>query len=779
MVGRTLGHYRIQEQIGAGGMGVVYRARDERLEREVALKVLPPGTLADDVARRRFRKEALTLSQLNHPHIATVHDFDTQEGVDFLVMELIPGVTLAEQIKAGPLPEKEVSGLGAQLARGLAAAHEQGVVHRDLKPGNVRVTPQGWVKILDFGLATLSRALSATASTVTPEERGVVAGTLPYLAPEQLRGEKADARSDIYSAGVVLYEMATGRRPHTETRVPELVAAVLEQTPPSPSSLNKKVSPALEMIILKALDKDPERRYQSVRELAVDLERLSAPVTVAVPARRWPRWRWAAAAALVLVLAAVLVYVLVPRGRPLESLAVLPFVNASGSPDAEYLSDGIADTLINSLAQLPSLKVISRTSVFRYKGREIDPQVVGRELRVEAVLTGEVRQRGENLSITAELVNARDRSHIWGQRYNRRTADLLAIQEEIGREISENLRLRLTGEQKKALAKRHTQNPQAYQEYLKGLYFWNKRTGPAAQTAIQHFDRAIALDPSYAQAYAGLAQCYSLISYFSPMPPRESLPKLQAAATKALQLDDTLAEAHIAEALSKEYEPDRAGAERHFRRAIELNPNSADAHLRYAMHLMMRARFDESIAEMKRAQELEPVTVVVNNLLGLAYHNARRHDEALEQYRKTLDMDPSFGSARLYLGELYIVKSMYPEALAELKEAVKLMHQAPLPVSALAFAYARSGHRAAARRILDQMLAERARQGYYPASRIALVYLGLGDKDRAFEWLAKAVEERELVFLKVNPLFDPLRSDPRFTELLRRMNLAPGAGGKP
>ena len=778
MVGKTASHYRILEKIGAGGMGVVYRARDERLQRDVALKVLPAGTLADESARKRFRKEALALSQLNHPNIATVHDFDTQEQTDFLVMELIPGVTLAEKLAAGPLAEKEISRLGGQLAQGLAAAHEQGVVHRDLKPGNLRVTPDGRLKILDFGLATLRRPVGESASTVTAGETGVVAGTLPYMAPEQLRGEKADARSDIYAAGVVLYEMATGRRPFAEVQGPQLVAAILQQLPPAPSALNKKVSPALELIILKALDKAPERRYQSARELAVDLERLTGPVGAAAPALRQayraPR-RWLfAAATLAVLLAAALLYILRSGGKAFESIAVLPFVNASGSADAEYLSDGITETLINSLSQLPGLKVMSRGLVFRYKGREADPQAVGRELKVQAVLLGRLVQRGESLSISAELVDARDGRHLWGEQYSRKLADLLAIQEELGREISENLRPRLTGEQKKALAKRHTQTPEAYQEYLKGLYFFNKKTGPSIQTAIGHFNRAIALDPSYAHAYAGLAECHYLISYFSAVPPRESLPKLQAAANKAIQLDETLAEAHVAQAVYKEgYDWDWAGGEREYRRALELNPAYANAHLRYAANLIVVGRFEEAISQAKRALELEPVSVAISTVLGVAYHYARRYDQAVEQYGKTLAMDPNFGSARHYLGELYIAKSMYPEALAELKAAVRLTQGAPLAASALGLAYARSGDRAAARKVLDGMLAERARRGYYPASRIALVYLGLGDKDRAFEYLTKAVEERDntMAFFKTSPLFDPLRSDPRFTDLLRRMNL--------
>jgi len=419
--------------------------------------------------------------------------------------------------------------------------------------------------------------------------------------------------------------------------------------------------------------------------------------------------------------------------------------------------------------------VISRTSVFRYKGREIDPQAVGRDLRVQAVLTGQVVQRGDNLSVTAELVDARDGRRLWGEQYSRKLADLLAIQEELGREISENLRLRLTGEQKKALAKRHTQTPEAYQEYLKGLYFWNKRTAAGIQTAMEHFNRAIAKDPAYALAYVGVAEYYRLISYLSAVPPRESLPKQQAAASKALQFDDTLGEAHASLGMYKAvYEWDWAGAEREHRRGLQLNPAYATGHQLYGMTLVVFGGFDEAVAELKRAVELDPVSLPISANLGMVYHYARRYDQAMELYGKMLAMDPNYGLGRVYFGELYIAKSMYPEAIAELKAGVHLLQGAPIAIAPLGLACARSGEQAAAREVLEKMLAERSR-GYFPASRIALVYVGLGNKDRAFEWLQKAVEERDIMafFIKPNPLFDSLRSDPRFSELMRQMNLAP------
>jgi len=767
MVGRTLGHYRVLEQIGAGGMGIVYRAHDERLERDVALKVLPPGTLAEEAVRRRFRKEALTLSQLNHPNIASVYDFDTQDGVDFLVMELIQGETLGEKLAAGALGEKEISRLGTQLAQGLAAAHEQGVVHRDLKPGNLRLTSDGRLKILDFGLATLRRPERADASTVSMTETRGLAGTLPYMAPEQLRGEKADARSDIFSAGVVLYEMATGRRPFAQP------ADTLLNPPPAPSAANKKVSAGLEGIILKALDKEPERRYQSSREVAVDLERLTAPVAVSAPRRRL-RWWWAAAAALALSLAAVGLYL--SRRPALESIAVLPFVNASGSSDAEYLSDGMAETLINSLSKLPGLKVTSRSLAFRYKGKEVDPRAVGRELSVQAVLLGRLAQRGEQLSLSAELVDVRDGNHIWGEQYNRKLADVLALQEELGREISGQLRLRLSGEQEKALAKRPTQNPEAYQEYLKGRYFVTQQTAPNLRLALAHFQRAIDKDPAYALAYSGLAEYYRNLGLFGPVPPRESLPKLHAAASRALQLDDTLPEAHTALAAYKTVgEWDWAGAEREYRRALELNPGDAMGHYMYALFFLTGiGRVEEAARELKRALDLDPVSLIFSNGLAAIYYYAREYDQAIEQFLKNLAMDPNNGRTRSVLGEVYVQKSLHTEGIAELKRAVDLTQGGSAAISALGHAYARSGDRAAARKVLDQILSERSR-GYFPAFRIALVHVGLGEKDRAFEWLDKAVEERDswLIYLKAKPDFDPLRSDPRYAALLRRINLAP------
>jgi len=774
MVGQTLGHYRVVEKIGQGGMGVVYRAHDERLDRDVALKVLPPGLLADETARQRFRKEALALSRLNHPNIATVHDFDTQGGADFLVMELIPGATLSEKLAGGALSEKEITRLGSQMAQGLAAAHEQGVVHRDLKPGNLRVTPDGRLKILDFGLATLRRPQGDDAATVTALETEGVAGTLPYMSPEQLRGEKADARSDIYAAGVVLYEMATGRRPFAESGGAQLITAILQQTPPAPSSINQRVAPALEAIIVKALDKEPERRYQSAREIAVDLERMTAPVAAAAPGRRRRpvvQWAWGSVAALVL---AVSLYLVTRRGEAIDSLAVLPFANAGGNPDAEYLSDGITETLIDRLSQLPKLTVPSRNSVFRYKGKETDPQAAGRELKVRAVLTGRVTQRGDSLAIRAELVDVSSNRQLWGEQYNRKLADILAVQEEIAGQIADKLRVRLTGEDKKRLTKRHTDNAEAYQLYLKGNFYAAQATKDGFNKGMEHFRQAIALDPNYALAHAGIALAYAWTTDWV-LPSREAIPKSEAAARKALELDETLAEAHTALGFARAfYDWNWTQAETEFRRAIQLNPGYARAHGWYAWVLAFQRRFDEALAEARRARELDPLSAEANWGSGIILYLARRHDQAIEQLRATVDLEPNYWPARVWLGHCYEETGRMPEALAEFQKA-RQIDKVPEIVASLGRFHALSGSRAEAQRALEEV--EQLAKDYPVMSYdVALVHLALGDRDQAFKRLEKALEARDawVVLLATDPRLDPLRSEPRFQNLVRRVGLPAG-----
>jgi len=765
MIGQTISHYRILGKLGEGGMGVVYKAEDVKLKRTVAMKFLPRNLSARSEERERFLHEARAASALSHPNICVIHEIDEENGEIFLVMEYVDGITLREWVarKYGE-PESyrknvtlEALQLGIQIAGGLAAAHEKGIVHRDVKAENIMVTSDARAKIMDFGLAKL-RGLSKLTRT------GSTVGTFAYMSPEQIEGVEVDHRTDIFSFGVVLYEMLAGQIPFRAEHEAALMYEIMNVEAPSLAGLRKGVDVELDRVVMKCLEKNRDERYQSMREVAVDLKRCKRSIEEKRVGQQSGHLERKASRA----------FQPVPkRGRAINSLAVLPFVNVTTDPETEYLSDGVTESLINSLSQLPKLRVTARATAFRYKGREVDPESVGMELNVHALLTGRVHQRGSTLNIQAELVSVIDGSQIWGEQYNRTFSDIFAVQEEIARQISEKLQLKLTGEEKKKLTKRHTASTEAYQLYLKGRYFWNKRTSEAFTKGIEYFEQALKQDPNYALAYAGIADSYNLLAAYGLLPPENAYPKAKVAASQALAIDDALAEAHISLASIKaSYDRDWLGAEREFKRAIDLNPNYATGHHLYGIgYLSIMGRHDEAIVHLKRAQELDPLSLSINRSLGDALYHARRYDEAIQQYQKTLEIDPSFFPTHFSLGRAFEQKGMHDKALAEYETLTSLSRDS-LGIAALGVIYAVMGKRDEAMKMIDELVAASERE-YLSPHLVAQVYAALGDKERALDWLEKAYREHSagLVSLKVDPVWDPVSDEPRFVSLLEKTGL--------
>jgi serine/threonine protein kinase/tetratricopeptide (TPR) repeat protein len=784
MIGQTLGHYRIIEKVDAGGMGVVYRAHDNQLERDVALKVLPTGTLSTDASRRQFRKEALALGKLNHPNIETVYEFDTQDGIDFLVMEYVPGNTLAERLATGALPEKEVVALGMQIAAAMEEAHSRGIVHRDLKPRNIAITERGQAKVLDFGLAKLLPQVNELMSdTLTDTQEG--AGTLPYMPPEQLQGESVDARADIYTIGAVLYEMATEHRAFPQELPSRVIDAILHHPPVPPRALNSKISPELERIILKCLDKDPARRFQSAKELLVDLRRLdpvSTPHTTALPPSPlvWKRAAKLGAYGAVGLFALVILMTALnvdgwrdrlmgrPRLAQIRSLAVLPLENRSHDPEQDYFADGMTDELITELAKLNAVRVISRTSVMRYKNTDRSLPEIARSLNVDAVVEGSVQRVGDRVKINARLLQASDQE-LWARTYERDLSDVLGLQHEVAEAIAGSIEATLKPHQ--GSQKPRSVDPVAHEAYLKGLFYWNKRTPEGLKRALQYFQQAIEKDPNYALAHAGMSYTYA----FAPelgLPSEIAKGKQKAAAVRAVELDDSLPEAHTALAGALQNEWDWDGAESQYKQAIELNQNYATARHWYSIYLSVVGRHEEAIAEARRALELDPLSLIIQANYGGRYLRSGRNHEAIQECQKAVDMDPTFVVAHRCVGFAYLQMGRAPEAVAEFQTAVRLSGGDPESVSALGYAFAVTGKRSEAAEVARRL--QRSSVGaYLPAYYIAIVDSGLGKKDEALAWLERAYRNlsAELPEAKTEPMFLNLREDPRFHDLLKRMGL--------
>ena len=797
-IGRVFGHYRLLEQVGAGGMGIVFRALDEQLQRDVAVKVLPAGVFSDPASRERFRKEALAIGRLNHPNIAMAFDFGEQDGVDYLVTEYIPGVTLDDKIGGQPLPQAEVLELGIQMTSGLEAAHRAGVIHRDLKPGNIRLNSNGQLKILDFGLAKMTGTIDATAKTSSLEDNFSVSGPLPYMAPEILRAQPSDARADIWAAGTVLYEIATGKRAFPDKQLTLVIDAILHYDPVRPMLLNPQITPALEAVILKALERDPDRRYQSARELRADLARVQAgsnldivtqPVSSTHVSTQPPgkSWRWITAAIAILLLVAVVGGVVwrkfvTPTGSgPIRSIAVLPFTDFSPAVGGqEYFADGVTEELINDLSSIGQLRVISRNSAMNYKNSHKPLPEIARELNVDAVVEGTVQRSGDRVKISADLVDARQDRNLWGHSYQGELRDVLSLQSEVAQAIAGEIKVQLSPEESANLSRRQSVDPRAYETYLHAMYLWNQRTPEGLRASIDEFKKAIDQDPTSALAWAGLANSYAVLVTASGMPPREGMPLAEAAARKALQIDNSLAQAHASLGLVEwTYEWDCARALEEFGRAIQLDPSYAVAREWYGMILGYTGKFSEAREQLERARELDPQSARIRFNAARLYYYSREYNTAINQLTKIKQNEPQVWEVDAVLGQVYLASGRLEEAIRELERARALAPSALRNLGVLGQAYGRAGKPEQALAIASE-LDTLSQTRYVSPVYSAFVYLGLGDTTRAFAFLDKAFAERSewMMALKIEPEFDSVRRDPQFQALIDQVARAAGNAPK-
>ncbi len=826
--GKRFGFYEIIREIGAGGMGEVYLARDSRLDRKAAVKFLNEEFGRDPERLRRFIREAKAASALNHPNILTVYEIGKAEGLNFIATEFIEGKTLREQLSQ----EEEnslhsVLKIGIQVAEAISAAHRAGIIHRDIKPENIMIREDGYVKVLDFGLAKLFESETRDLGKGDPEadtlikaakngahltSPGMIMGTLNYMSPEQALGKQVDARADIFSFGVVLYEMVSGRLPFEGETPLETRDEVLHK---EPKPIEKKGVPRhLVTIIERALRKDPNERYQDINAMLDELHALQEDLEFQVKQHRSlqpdpnesetkeirvttaENLRKASASggfkssisikksnlrntvvALISVFllgaAAIGYWYFVGGGsNRIDSIAVMPFANESGDRDVEYLSDGMTETLINSLSRLPDLNVKARSAVFRYKGKETNPKTIARELNVQAILNGRIVQRGDHLTLSLELINVQTENVLWGHKYERLSSELVLLQTEIARDVTGVLKSKLSGADELEITKTYTADPDAYRLYLKGRFQWNKRTGDGLKQAAGHFKQALEKDPGFALAYSGLAETYVLFADYNAATPQESFPKAKAAALRALELDPSLAEPHAVLGIYLgQFEWDQDAAEKELRRAVELKPDSPTAHQFLGYHLATTKRFDEALVELRKAEQLDPLSLIIRTNIGDTLLYARRYDEAIAQYNSILAFDPNFLYARINLGWALNSKGMYKEAIPEFRKAMEIYYE-PLIKGYLAAALAKSGRKSEAIKLREELNAESSRM-YVPGFALALAHLGFDEKDEALKWLEKDVAGRTpyAKYFAVVPEFDVLRSDPRFKAMLKRVDL--------
>ncbi len=743
MIGSTISHYRIVQRLGRGAMGLVYKAQDLKLERPVAIKLISRDIALNPEQRTRFEREARTASLLDHGNICTIHEFgETPEGELYIVMGFCPGENLRTRLERGPLPLKEAVNIAEQIAQGLAKAHSLGVIHRDIKPANIMLLPDGVVKIVDFGLARLPLDVGLTNT-------GGVVGTVPYMSPEQLRGDPLDRRTDLWSWGVTLYEMLAGDRPFESGSEATIMRSIMDLDPPSLTARRADVSLGLEQLVLSTLKKERNQRPDNANELIEALRTLS------------------------LISGTVQAFTVAPRPR--ASVAVLPFRNVSADPDSEYFSDGLTEELIHALSRLPGLQVVSRTSAFEFKGKPQNVQKIGEQLKVAAVVEGSVRRLGDRIRVSTQLVNVSDGFNLWSQRFDCQMTDIFEVQEEIAQSIADLLKVELDSKiGSSGLVKRYTDNIEAYDLYLRGRFQWNKRSGEGFLKALEYYERALALDPDYAPAYAGIADYHVSAASWGLEAPTEAWPKAKEAAEKALAADDTLAEAHASLGIIRMwYEWKWKDAEREFLRAIELKPGLPISHVYYNLLLVQTGRFDEAEEQIRQALASDPLSVPNNIYLSGLYHYRREYERSIEVAKRALEIDPNDIEAHIVIAINLEQKKEYANAISELEKAHELSGYNPLILGPLGSCYGGAGEKEKALAALEG-LNEAAKQMYVAPISWVMLYLGIGDIERAFEWLDKAADARDvlLCYLKVGPIYEPLRDDGRYVDMLQRIGLS-------